>query len=229
MVGNKEKLVIIGDGETAELAYGYFSRDTNYKVVGFSVEKAYLRRETLFSLPVVPFEEVEGFFEPETHKAFVAVSFTLFNRLRRRLFQAAKEKGYPLCSYISSRAYIDPHVQVGENCFILENTALQRGVRIGDNVTVWSGSSIGHQSRIGANCFLAMHVAISGFCTVGENCFFGVNSCTSNNLTVASDCLIGAGAVLISDTIRGGIYVGNPAKPLPNKTTSVYIEGKETI
>jgi len=229
MAGNKEKLVIIGAGETAELAYGYFNRDTNYEVVGFSVEEVYIRGKSLFGLPVVPFEDVEDFFEPETHKAFVAVSFTLFNRLRSRLFRVAKEKGYHLCSCISSRAYVDPNVQVGENCLILENTSLQRGVRIGDNVTVWSGSSIGHRSQIGANCFLAMHVAISGSCTVGENCFFGVNSCTSNNLTVAPDCLIGAGAVLISNTVKGGIYVGNPAKPLPNKTTSVFIEGKETI
>ncbi len=230
MAGSKEKLVIIGSGETAELAYSYFSRDTTYQVAGFSVEKAYLHGgETLFGLPVVPFEDIEGFFEPETHKAFVAVSFTQFNRLRSRLFRATKEKGYRLCSYISPRAYVDPNVQLGENCFILENTTLQRGVKIGDNITIWTGSSIGHQSQVGENCFLAMHVAISGFCTVGENCFFGVNSCTSNNLKVAPDCIIGAGAVLISNTTKGGIYIGNPAKPLPNKTTTVFIEGKETI
>jgi acetyltransferase-like isoleucine patch superfamily enzyme len=41
--------------------------------------------------------------------------------------------------------------------------------------------------------------------------------------------VVGAGAVLISDASEGRIYVGNPAKPLLNKTTSTIIEGKEKI
>jgi sugar O-acyltransferase (sialic acid O-acetyltransferase NeuD family) len=230
MVGIKEKLVIIGSGETAELAYDYFSRDTDFEVVGFSAEKAYIHSETLFGLPVVPFEHIEDYFHPHDHTAFVAVSYIQLNRLRSRLFNETKKKGYHLCTYISPKANIGSNVEVGENCFILENVTLQRGAKIGDCVTIWTGSTVGHRSRIGDNCFLAMHAAVSGLCDVGRSCFLGVNCCMSNNLTVASDCLLGAGAVLINNaTVVGGVYVGNPAKPLPNKTTNALIEGKETI
>ena len=57
MGGDKEKLVIIGDGETAELAYDYFTGDTNYEVVAFSAERNFRRNKTLFGLPVVPLKK----------------------------------------------------------------------------------------------------------------------------------------------------------------------------
>ncbi len=229
MPGGKEKLVIIGDGETAELAYDYFNRETNYEVVGFSAERAFLRNQTLFSLPVVPFEEVEFYFDPKVYHAFVAVSYTQLNRLRSRLFGLVKKKGYTLCSYLSPKAFIGTNVEIGENCFILENVSIQRGAKIGDNVTVWSGSSVGHRSKIADNCFIASQVAISGFCDIGENCFLGVNSCTAGNIKIAKNCLVGAGAVVIKDTAEGGVYVGNPAKSLPDKKTGAFSEGEETI
>lgn len=229
MVGNKEKLVIVGDGETAELAYNYFNTDTGYEVVGFSAEAKYKHSDQLFGLPVVAFEEVEHTFDPKTHAAFVAVSYTQLNRLRRRLFQSAKEKGYRLYTYISPQASVAKDVEVGENCFILEKAVVQHGAKIGDNVTIWTGSAIGHRSKIGNNCFIATHVAVSGFCEVGENCFLGVNSCTAGNIKIADDCIVGAGAVIIKDTTQGGVYVGNPASALPDKKTTAFINGKETI
>ena len=35
-----------------------------------------------------------------------------------------------------------------------------------------------------------------------------------DNLKVANDCIIGAGAVIIKDTEKEKVYVGNPARPL---------------
>jgi sugar O-acyltransferase (sialic acid O-acetyltransferase NeuD family) len=229
MAGNREKLVIIGDGETAEIAYDYFTSDSNYDIVAFSAERNFRRHQTLFGLPVVAFEEIEQFFDPKSHKAFVAVSYTQLNRLRSKLFNLTKEKGYTLCSYVSPKAFIGKNVEIGENCLILENVILQRGAKIGDNVTVWSGSLVGHRSVIRDNCFVASHVALSGFCEIGENCFLGVNSCTAGGLKIAKDCVVGAGAVVVNDTIEGKVYVGNPAKPVPNKNTECFIAGKERI
>jgi sugar O-acyltransferase (sialic acid O-acetyltransferase NeuD family) len=229
MDGLKKKLVIVGDGETAELAYSYFTADTRYTVAGFSAEAKYIRSQQLFGLPVVAFEEIDRTFNPETHLAFIAISYTQLNRLRSRLYQEAKKKGYTLATYVSPKACIAKDVEIGENCFILENVTIQRGAKIGDNVTIWTGSAVGHQSKIGNNCFLATHVAVSGFCEVGENCFLGVNSCTAGNVRIADDCVLGAGAVVIKDTTQGGVYAGNPAKVLSGKRIIDYISGKKTI
>jgi sugar O-acyltransferase (sialic acid O-acetyltransferase NeuD family) len=229
MAGVKEKLIIVGDGETAEIAHDYFTNESKFEVVGFSAEKEFKMNDTLFGLPVVPFEEVEKFFDPQTHRAFVAVSNTMLNRLRSRLLKAVKEKGFRTCSFISPKAFVAKEAEIGENCFLFEDVVVQRGVKMGSNIIAWSGTFIGHRSKIGDNCFFASHVAISGFCRVGDNCFFGVNSCVTEGRKIANDTLIGAGSVVIRDTEEGKIYVGNPAHPLSNRTVENYINGKEII
>lgn len=208
------KIIIVGDGETAELAYEYFTYDSPHEVVAFSVEREYLKKEELFNLPVVPFEMVVELFDPSAHKAFVAISYTQLNKVRTRLYQATKLKGYGLVSYISSRAFVWRNVEIGENCFIMENNVLQYAVRVGNNVVLWSGNHVGHQSVIRDNVFVSSHVVISGYCEVGENCFLGVNSSIANNVQIGKDCLIGMGAVVNKNTEERKVYVGNPAKPI---------------
>jgi sugar O-acyltransferase (sialic acid O-acetyltransferase NeuD family) len=208
-----ERIVIIGEGETAELAYEYFTHDSPYEVVAFCVERQYAGKDKLFSLPVVHFEEIERLYPPAEYKAFVAISYTQLNRLRARLFQATKRKGYECVSYISSRAFVWNNVEIGENCFILEHNVVQYAVRLGNNVVLWSGNHIGHQTIIGDNVFISSHVVVSGYCEVGENCFFGVNSSVADKIKIAKDCLIGMGAVIHKHTEARKVYVGNPGRP----------------
>ena len=118
---NGEKLVIVGAGELAEIAYEYFSYDSPYEIVAFSAVKDYIKMEKLYDLPVVPFEEIHQIYPANEYKAFVAVPYTNFNRLRTRLYHETKTKGYELASYVSSNAFVWKNVTIGENCFIFEN------------------------------------------------------------------------------------------------------------
>ncbi|HZI20740.1 MAG TPA: acetyltransferase [Pyrinomonadaceae bacterium] len=222
--GGAEKLVIVGDGETAELAYEYLTHDSPHEVVAFAVERAYRKREEMFGLPVVAFEEIEGKYPPGEYAAFVAVSYTKLNRVRERLFKEAKRRGYRCPPYVSSRAFVWHNVEVGENCFIFENNVVQYGVRVGDNVVMWSGNHVGHQTVIKENVFISSHVVVSGYCEVGENCFLGVNSSVANNIRIARDCLIGMGAVIHKDTEERKVYVGNPGKPVKDSFAVYGIE-----
>ena len=200
------KIVIIGAGETAALAYEYFTHDSAFSVAGFSVEEKYLETDTFLGLPVVPLEKVESYYSPDRYQAFVAISSTQMNRVRTRLFQTVKGKGYRCVSYISSRAFVWHNVEIGENCFILEDNTIQPFVKIGDNVILWSGNHVGHRTIIRNNCFIASHVVVSGFCDIGENCFLGVNSTIINNIIVANDCLIGAGVLIQRNTQERKVY-----------------------
>ena len=202
----ERKLVIVGIGETATLAVEYFTHDSPYSVVGYSVERAFLKETVYNGLPVVPLDELEGHYPPLEFDVFVAVSSTQLNRLRTRLYRTVKEKRYTCASYISSRAFVWRNVEIGENCFIFEDNTVQPFVKIGNNVVLWSGNHIGHNTVIRDNCFIASHVVISGYCNIGENCFLGVNSTVINNITVARDCFIGAGALIQKDTEEGKVY-----------------------
>jgi sugar O-acyltransferase (sialic acid O-acetyltransferase NeuD family) len=223
-----KKLIIIGDGETAEMAYEYFTYDSPYDVVAFAVEAQYAKKTELAGLPVVHFEEIGRLYPPETHDAFAAISYVQLNRVRARLYQATKAKGYTLASYVSSKAFVWRNVEIGENCFIFENNVVQYAVKIGNNVVFWSGNHIGHQTIIRDNVFISSHVVVSGYCEVGENCFLGVNSCIANNIKIAPDCVIGMGAVIHKHTEERKVYVGNPGKPIAKDSFEAFNVPPET-
>jgi sugar O-acyltransferase (sialic acid O-acetyltransferase NeuD family) len=219
----EHKLVIIGDGEFAEIAYEYFTHDSPYEVVGFAVEREYLKRHQLGSLPVVSFEEIQEIFSPEQHHAFVAVTYTKLNRVRTRLFCATREKGYKFANYVSSHAFVWHNVFLGENVFVFENNVIQHHVQIGHNVVLWSGNHIGHRSVIADHCYLASHVVVSGYCHIGESCFIGVNATLADHVTIGRDCLIGAGALVTKDTEPATIY-HSPSSG-PSKVSSLRYYG----
>ncbi|MEN6348227.1 MAG: acetyltransferase [Syntrophomonas sp.] len=206
---NKDKkLVIIGDSAFAEVAYEYFHHDSPYEVAAFAVERDYLKRDSLCGLPVVAFEELEYSYSPDVYEAFAALVYTQNNRLRTRLYQEAKKKGYRMASFISPYAFVWHNVEIGEHCFIFENNVIQPFVKIGSNVVLWSGNHVGHHSLIKDNCFIASHAVISGFTNIGESCFMGVNATVHNNINIGDNCIIGAGAVVSRDIPDGTVLKG---------------------
>lgn len=223
MDSKKKRIVIYGDGETARLAYEYFSQDSPYQVVALCVEKKYFKRDSLFGLPVIPFEELENHFPPMDFRAFVAISHTRLNRVRTKFYKAMKQKGYRFVSYISSKAFVWRDAKIGENCFIFENSVVQSKVDIGNNVLLWSGSYVGHQTKIHDNCYVAPNVTISGFCEIGKNCFLGANGCINDTIKIGKECIIGSGAVVIRDAAPRGVYVGNPAKQLSKSSHETFV------
>lgn len=208
-----QRIVVVGAGENAEIAYEYFTHDSPHEVVAFSVERRYLESDRLYDLPVVPFEDVDERYPPGQHQAFVALSSQQLNRVRTRLFEATKAKGYTCASYVSSRAFCWHNVSIGENTFVFEHNVLQHHVSVGDNVVLWSGNHVGHRTVIEDHAFIASHVVISGYCRVGRSAYMGVNACVNDGVTIGPDAVVGSGAVVTKDLPPRGVYVGSPAKP----------------
>lgn len=208
----KKKLVIFGTEDYAHIVYEYFTHDSDYEVVGFTVDRAYLTQASLFGLPVVPFEEVESHFPPAQHAMHVAIVYGNMNRLRATVCARAKAKGYALASYISSRCFKWHNVEIGEHCFIFEDNTLQPFVRIGRNAILWSGNHIGHESVIGDDCFISSHVVVSGWCRIGNNCFVGVNSTLANNTYLGKESWVMHGAILSGDIPAGSMVKTAPSE-----------------
>ncbi|WP_431323478.1 acetyltransferase [Rhizobium sp. YTU87027] len=203
----KKRLIVFGTGDIAQIAHLYFSTDSDYEVVAFTVDEAYLSGPEFCGLPVIPFESVTKIYPPSDHAMFVALSYTKLNALRRQKYEAAKASNYAIASYVSSRATVLNDGHIGENCFIFEDNTIQPFSRIGDNVTLWSGNHIGHHSTIGSHTFIASHVVVSGGVEIGEQCFIGVNATLRDHIKIGARCVIGAGALILSDTEAEGVYV----------------------
>jgi sugar O-acyltransferase (sialic acid O-acetyltransferase NeuD family) len=215
----KKSLVLVGAGEFAQIAYEYFTHDSEYEVKAFAVEREFLKEATLFDLPVVAYEELEQRFPAAEVSLFVAIPSSDLNRLRTRLYQDAKARGYRFASYVSSRAFVWRNAVVGENTFIFENNVIQPFVTVGNNCVLWSGNHVGHRSVIRDNVFVASHAVISGYCEIGENCFIGVNATINDNTKVGAFCVVGSGALIAKDAEAERIYVSSPARAVPGKTS----------
>jgi sugar O-acyltransferase (sialic acid O-acetyltransferase NeuD family) len=204
----RKPLVIFGTGEIAQLAHYYFSTDSEYEPVAFTVDAPYRTEAFFCGLPVVVFEEISKFHGPEQCDFFVALSYSKLNAVRKEKYLIAKSLGYRIASFISSRATVLNDNRIGDNCFILEDNTIQPFVTIGNNVTLWSGNHIGHHSTICDHCFIASHVVVSGSVEIGEQCFVGVNATLRDNIKIGARCVVGAGALLLADAEPDGVYIG---------------------
>jgi len=208
------RVVVFGVGQWAELALLYLTHDSPHEVVGFTVDGDYLSDTTFRGLPVCPFEEVESFHSPGDTAMLLPISFKRVNHLRAERFSQAKQKGYDLISYVSSKATTFPGFACGENCFILEDNTIQPFVEIGNDVVMWSGNHVGHHTTIGDHVMLTSHVVISGACTIGDYSFFGVNSTVRDETVVAPETVVGAAVAIMADTEPFSVYRTPGAEPV---------------
>jgi sugar O-acyltransferase (sialic acid O-acetyltransferase NeuD family) len=196
----KKKLLVVGASEIARIALEYFRHDSDYEIIGLAVDRAYVKQPIVMGLPLHALEEIERHAPPSECDAFVAIGSSALNRTRMRKYEEMKAKGYTLASYVSSRAFVWRNVELGDNCFILEDNTIQPFVKIGNNVTLWSGNHIGHGSTVCDHVFITSHVVISGFCVIGARSFMGVNSATSEGIKIGEDNFIAIGASVTRST-----------------------------
>jgi sugar O-acyltransferase (sialic acid O-acetyltransferase NeuD family) len=215
---NKQKIIVFGTGEIAELADFYFMHDSEFEVVGFTVDGAYLKQEEFRGRPVLPFEQVGEQFPPERYGMFVAVSYAKLNAVRAEKVAAARTRGYRLVSYLSRRATVFPGLELKENCFILEDNTIQPFASIGANVTLWSGNHIGHHSTIEDDVFIASQVVVSGGVRIGKGSFVGVNVTIRDHVTIGERCVLGAGALVLEDQADFSVVAprGTERSPVPS-------------
>lgn len=216
-----KKVVIIGNGEFARIIFDYFKYDSEFEVVAFAGERHTLKSDTHLGLPNVALEDLQDTYPPSEYGAFVAVSYVKLNRLRKRLYDVVKTKGYTCVSYISPHAFVWHNVEIGENCFIFENNVVQFEAKLGNDVFLWSGNHIGHGCTVGDHTYIASHVVISGFCNIGTCCFLGINASFNDELNMGNDSVLGNGAIVVGHLEPGKVYVGNPAKPLSKSSYEI--------
>jgi sugar O-acyltransferase (sialic acid O-acetyltransferase NeuD family) len=211
-------LMIFGAGETARLALRYFRADSPFNLRGLVVddEKMEDSPHVVDGFQVMRFSELERHGSRKT-LIFVAIAAKNLSEYRLLAMERLKNSGFSLTNYISSRAFVDDDVSLGENVMVLENNTLQSEVRIGDGTIIWSGNHIGHQTSIGRGNFVSSHVCIGGRVAIGNQNYFGMNSTVRDTVRIDDYCVIGANTYVSKDISNSGIYVGTPAKLLEGR------------
>ena len=215
-----DKVVVFGTGSFAQVVHFYLTHDSEHEVVAFTVNESHLTEREMMGVPVVPFEEIEREFPPEVFKMYVAMGYKQVNRVRAAVYTEAKQKGYELVTYISSKCTYWGE-QIGDNCFIFEDNTIQPFVKIGNDVVMWSGNHIGHHATIGNHCFITSHVVISGNSHIGPYSFLGVNATIRDSICIGEACVIGAGTLIMKSTEDREVYIGQRTKPDMRKSDEI--------
>lgn len=198
-----KRLIIYGIGKFAEYVHYVFENDSSYNVEAFCIEsnlfKELNRKDE--NLPLIDFNQVQGQFPPDDFDLFIAVGN---NKIRKRIVQSARKKGYSLASYISTKASVWENLEYGENVFVDEGTMLQPFVKIGDSCILFA-CNIGHHTKIGHNCLISV-VTTGGNVQIGNNSYIGMNSVIKQNVRIEKNNVIGMGCVISSDTMPGSVF-----------------------
>lgn len=212
-------VILFGTGRGAEVAYRHLIKDSPHKIRGFTIDAAYRKMDTFHGLPVVPFEEVHRHFPPDQCRMLILLGFQRMNRLRAEKYAAAKQLGYTCISYVSSGLFQAEDLQIGENCFILDNQSINLDVRIGNNVVFWSSNHVGDLTTIDDHAWLSSKVTLSGNVRVGAYSFLGIGATVSNNVTIAEGSYIGANALITRPTQANGVYLAPETKKSADDAT----------
>lgn len=217
----KKKLVIVGTGLFAEVACTYFEQLANYEVVAFACHDAYKTADRIYGHNLLTLETLGEHYAPVDVEVFVAIGYSQMNKMRQRVYEEMKRRGFRLASFIHPNVRVWGSSIIGDNVFIFEDNTIQPFTSIGHDTVLWSGNHVGHHSVIGHHCFISSHVVISGSCKIGNNVFIGVNSTLHDNLTIGDECLIGAGAVISKNTEPKSVYVPQATKVFPKTSDEV--------
>ncbi|MGE4011996.1 MAG: acetyltransferase [Alphaproteobacteria bacterium] len=193
------RIVIYGTGGMAQVLHALLQDDSTRNVIAFTVERQYISAETLFGLPVFPFEDIVSHCPPEGCAMLVAVGQVDRNRVRARISAAARGLGYEIASYIDPLVRRHASTRIGQGCLIFDGVSLQPHVTIGDNVVIRPLAYIGHHARIEDYCFIAPHATLLGFCRIGAFSFIGAHATISNRVALGERGIVGAGAVVLAN------------------------------
>lgn len=195
-----KKVIIFGIGDSAELAKFYLETDEKYKgkykIIAFTIDKAFKVSDNFLGLPLVEFENLEKIYPPDEYVLFNTLGYAQMNELREKKYLEGKKKGYKYINYVSSKSitYFSEN-EIGENNFIEEGVIIQPFVTIGNNNVIRYGTSIGHHTSISDNCFLAPKVAVAGRVKIQKNCFLGIGSTLKNHIVLNEKGLVGGGNI----------------------------------
>jgi UDP-3-O-[3-hydroxymyristoyl] glucosamine N-acyltransferase len=90
----------------------------------------------------------------------------------------------------------------------LGDTVVRRGAKIGPHVNV------GHNVEVGEDTLLTGHTQLGGSCRIGARVVLWQSAAVANGVTVGDDAVIGMCSCVREDVGPGEVWAGNPARRL---------------
>ena len=203
------KVIIFGATEFAKQMGYYLTHSDKYELAYFCVNKNYYTSKDILGKKVLVFEEELDHLSREKYQFLIAVGYKQM-RLRKKIFDMIKEKGFTLINYIHPTAIVMGNIK-GEGNIILSNVVIEPFAEVNHNNIIWSNALVCHDSQIGDHNFIAAKSLIGGFSKVIDNNFIGFNSVIKENIVVDKEILIGANSLVLKSPDNYSVNYGVPA------------------
>lgn len=211
--------IIFGKGDFADILTFIIEEEMQRNVAAYMVNKKFLDEDSYHGRPVVPYEEIDQFFNPSNYAVTLGYEAHDMYQTRERIQTELGQKGFWMDNVISNTANLT-NAEIGYGNIIMQNCILAPFSRIGSGNVLWAGAQIQHHNKLeDFNC-IAPGAVFSGYVEIGSHCFIGTNAAIKNSVTIADYTLVGAGAYVTEDTEEYDVIV--PVR-------SICLEGKNSL
>lgn len=190
------KLVIFGTGSISDEISNFVERYDLYRVIGYTMDKDFIRDEKYNDKYIYPAEELEHHIDKTSTDLFIAISWIQkMNKYKKMKYLAMKEKGFDFANLISPKASIVTD-NIGEGNWINDFVYIGYNAAIGSNNVFLTSSNLEHHTILGSHNFIGQNCSIAGSSYIGDRNYFGANSTIFNKISIGDNNIVGAGVVL---------------------------------
>ncbi len=128
-----------------------------------------------------------------------------------------KYKLKPL-SLISSHAYINKNVILGQGVQIMHHSTINSYSSVGNFSIVNTSATVDHECILGKGVHIMGGASLAGRIKVNDYATVGTNATLIPDIEIKEGSYVGAGSVVLNSTNKDEIVVGNPSRFLKKNT-----------
>ena len=216
-----EKIIIIGTGNNSKEVAAFIRRYNLFEIVGYAVNKKYLKENEYEGLPVYASEDLEQCVDKRSVLLFIGIAWgQRLNQVRKDIFDELKAKGFSFANLIAPQAVVMSE-KTGEGNWFHDFCYVSHDTQIGDNNEFRAFSTIGHYTTVGSHNHFSK-CTIGGATKIGDCNFVGMQAIVYNRVNVGNKNFIGAGTIVKKDL--GDFNVVSAVESLRTQLTERQIE-----
>ena len=189
-----KKIYLFGGGGHSLSCIDVIEKEKKFKIFGIFDEKLSLNKKISGYRVINERKKIYG-----SKFALVCVGQIKSPKLRIKIFEKMKKKGFLPATVISPLSTINKNVKIGEGTIIMNGSIINSKVKIGKNCIINTGCIIEHEAKIEDHCHISTGVILNGGVKVKKGSFIGSGAILSSAGTID---LTG---VEISNSIGNGI------------------------
>jgi UDP-perosamine 4-acetyltransferase len=215
---NRIKVVGLGAGGHAKVVLDILSFHDQYQVVGLTSANPEAVGKRVQGVPILGSDDILPRLRAEgVSAAFIGVGSVGDCRLRRRLFELARDLGFQMSNAVHPHATVARTVRMGMGVVIMARAVLNPGVTLGDNVIVNTGAQLDHDCRVDNHVHIGPGANLSGGVHVGPCAHVGVGATIIQGIHVGAGAIVGAGTVVLRDVADNVTVFGVPARVIEKR------------